>query len=40
MRPDGPPPWSDWFKLLAGAWFALWLAVVLAGLALDYFGVG
>ena len=40
MRPDGPPPWSEGFRLSAAAWFLLWLAVLVTGLVLDYLAGG
>lgn len=40
MRPDGPPPWSEWFQLIAAAWFLLWLTVLVTGLVLDYLAGG
>ncbi len=40
MRADGPPPWSEWFRLIAATWFLLWLAVLVTGLVLDYLAGG
>jgi hypothetical protein len=40
MRPNGPPPWSEWFRLIAAAWFLLWLTALVTGLVLDYFAGG